>query len=65
MDKIIHHTVQLQCDPHHAFEMFTVNQLLQSWLVNVAEVEPVGVVQGSGKKPGCGKIVPGSKPSKT
>ena len=41
MDKIIHHSVQLQCDPHRAFEMFTVNQLLESWLVNVAEVEPV------------------------
>ena len=41
MDKIIHHSVQLQCDPHRAFEMFTVNQLLESWMANVAEVEPV------------------------
>lgn len=41
MDKIIHHSIQLHCDPHRAFELFTVNQLLESWLVNVAEVEPV------------------------
>jgi hypothetical protein len=41
MDKIIHHSVRLQCDPHLAFEMFTLNQLLETWLANVAEVEPV------------------------
>ena len=41
MDKIIHLSVQLKCDPHHAFEMLTVNHLLEAWLVNVAEVEPV------------------------
>jgi uncharacterized protein YndB with AHSA1/START domain len=41
MDKIIHHSVWLNCDTHHAFEMFTINQLLESWLVNVAEVNPV------------------------
>ena len=41
MDKIIHQSVQLHCDPHRAFEMFTVNQLLESWLVEAAEVEPV------------------------
>lgn len=41
MDKVIHHSVQLQCDPHKAFEMFTKNQLLESWLTNVAEVEPI------------------------
>jgi uncharacterized protein YndB with AHSA1/START domain len=41
MDKIIHHSITLQCDPHHAFKMFTDNQLLEAWLVNVAEVEPV------------------------
>lgn len=40
MDQIIHLTVQLQCDPHRAFQMFTVNHLLASWLTNVAEVEP-------------------------
>jgi uncharacterized protein YndB with AHSA1/START domain len=41
MDKILHHSVQLRCEPHRAFEMFTVNKLLESWLTNLAEVKPV------------------------
>ena len=41
MDKIVHQSVHLQCDPHRAFQMFTVNQNLESWLVDLAEVEPV------------------------
>ncbi len=41
MDQIVHHAARLQCDVHRAFEMFTVNHLLESWLVNVAEVEPI------------------------
>lgn len=41
MDKIIHLTAHLQCNPHQAFEMFTINSLLESWLVPLAEVEPV------------------------
>jgi uncharacterized protein YndB with AHSA1/START domain len=40
MDKIIHCSARLQCDPHHAYAMFTTNTLLESWLVNLAEVEP-------------------------
>ena len=40
MDKIIHLSFWLQCGPHQAFEMFTTNTQLQSWLVNLAEVEP-------------------------
>jgi uncharacterized protein YndB with AHSA1/START domain len=40
MDKIVHRSARLRCDAHRAFEMFTVNHLLESWLVNVAEVEP-------------------------
>ncbi len=40
MDKIIHLTVHLQCSPHRTYEMFSVNNLLESWLVPVAEVEP-------------------------
>jgi uncharacterized protein YndB with AHSA1/START domain len=40
MDKVIHHSIQLECDPHRAFELFTVKQLLEAWLVPVAEVEP-------------------------
>lgn len=41
MDKIIHYSVRLQCDVNRAFEMFSDNEFLQTWLVNVAEVEPV------------------------
>ncbi len=41
MDKIIHHSVKLQCDSHNAFKLFTNNQILESWLTQVAEVEPV------------------------
>ncbi|UCE04624.1 MAG: SRPBCC domain-containing protein [bacterium] len=42
MTKILHHSVQLNCDAHLAFEMFTVNKLLQSWFTKLADVEPVG-----------------------
>lgn len=42
MNKIIHHSTRLQCHTGRAFEMFTVNHLLESWLVSLAEVEPVG-----------------------
>jgi uncharacterized protein YndB with AHSA1/START domain len=41
MDKIIHLSLKLHCNSHQAFELFTDNQLLESWLVDVAEVEPV------------------------
>jgi len=41
MNKIIHLIVHLRCDSHHAFESFAVNRLIESWLVPVAEVEPV------------------------
>jgi uncharacterized protein YndB with AHSA1/START domain len=41
MNRIIHHSVLLRCDAQRAFEMFTVNELLQSWLTALAEVEPV------------------------
>ena len=41
MDKILHCSVQLRCNTHRAFEMFTINELLESWLVALAEVEPV------------------------
>ncbi|HVG34499.1 MAG TPA: SRPBCC domain-containing protein [Pyrinomonadaceae bacterium] len=39
-DKVIHTTARLRCDAHYAFELFTVGQLLQTWLAPVAEVEP-------------------------
>ena len=41
MDKIIHLSCKLHCDSQHAFELFTDNSALESWLVNLAEVEPV------------------------
>lgn len=41
MNKIIHQSTRLYCDPHQAFQMFTVNELLQSWLTTLADVEPV------------------------
>lgn len=41
MNRIIHHSVLLRCDTHQAFEMFTANELLQSWLTTLAEVEPL------------------------
>jgi uncharacterized protein YndB with AHSA1/START domain len=41
MNRIIHHSVLLRCDTHQAFEMFTVNELLQSWLTTLTEVEPL------------------------
>lgn len=40
MNKILHLLVQLSCDIHEAFRMFTVNELLQSWLTGIADVEP-------------------------
>jgi hypothetical protein len=41
MDRIIYQHGRLSCDVHRAFEMFTVNHLVESWLAPVAEVEPV------------------------
>lgn len=40
MDKIITHTVRLHCNTHRAFQMFTLNEYLQSWLAPLTEVEP-------------------------
>jgi uncharacterized protein YndB with AHSA1/START domain len=40
VDKIIHLMADLRCDAQRAFQLFTNNSLLESWLVNVAEVEP-------------------------
>ena len=41
MDKIIHCSVQLECKPDRAFEMFTKNEFLEAWLVTLANVEPI------------------------
>ena len=40
MNEIIHLTTHLPCEPHLAFEMFSVEKALESWLAPVAEVEP-------------------------
>jgi uncharacterized protein YndB with AHSA1/START domain len=39
MDQVIHLSRVFAVDAHHAFEMFTVNAKLQTWLTEVAEVE--------------------------
>jgi uncharacterized protein YndB with AHSA1/START domain len=41
MDKIIINTVTLNSSVESAFEMFTVNDNLESWLTAKADVEPV------------------------
>ncbi|MCG8571188.1 MAG: SRPBCC domain-containing protein [Spirochaetes bacterium] len=41
MDKIIAKSIQLNCSVEKAFQMFTENQLLESWLCLKADVEPV------------------------
>jgi uncharacterized protein YndB with AHSA1/START domain len=40
MDKIIHLSAHLSCSPRRAFELFTRNDRLESWLAPHAEVEP-------------------------
>jgi uncharacterized protein YndB with AHSA1/START domain len=47
MTEILHVSAVLRCDPHKAYEIFTVNKLLESWLITPfsegghAEIEPV------------------------
>jgi uncharacterized protein YndB with AHSA1/START domain len=41
MDKILYHSVKLKCDLARAFEMFTVNQHLEKWFAQVADVEMI------------------------
>ncbi|MDH4209461.1 MAG: SRPBCC domain-containing protein [Anaerolineae bacterium] len=40
MNRIIHQRALLRCDVRRAFEMFTVNEAVQSWLAPQAEIEP-------------------------
>lgn len=40
MDKIIYQSIKLKCNPQKAFEMFTVNDHLEKWLTQEADVEP-------------------------
>jgi uncharacterized protein YndB with AHSA1/START domain len=39
VNRIIHLTAQVRCDVHRAFEMFTANERVQSWLAPSAKVE--------------------------
>jgi uncharacterized protein YndB with AHSA1/START domain len=39
MNKVIYRSTRLYCDIHHAFQMFTKNEYLQSWLTEIADVE--------------------------
>jgi uncharacterized protein YndB with AHSA1/START domain len=41
MDKIIHLSLHLPIDAGYAYRLFTDNTLLESWLTETAEVEPV------------------------
>lgn len=41
MHKIVNLSVRLRCDTRQAFRMFTVNDMLQSWLTEIADVEPM------------------------
>jgi hypothetical protein len=40
VNRILHHSTQLNCDLRQAFEMFASNEHLQSWLAEIADVEP-------------------------
>lgn len=40
MSKIVHRSALLHCTPDRAFEYFTSNDLLRSWLAEDADVEP-------------------------
>lgn len=40
MDNIIYQSVRLRCSPQKAFEMVTVNEHLEKWLTEAADVEP-------------------------
>jgi uncharacterized protein YndB with AHSA1/START domain len=40
MDRIIYHRARLECDLSQAFAMFTVSELVESWLAPSADIEP-------------------------
>ncbi|MBU1048559.1 SRPBCC domain-containing protein [Candidatus Bipolaricaulota bacterium] len=40
MERVQHHTVELKCNLHEAYEMFTLNKNLEKWLTAKADVEP-------------------------
>lgn len=40
MNRIVNLSVVLKCNTEKAFGMFTINEMLQSWLTKIADVEP-------------------------
>jgi uncharacterized protein YndB with AHSA1/START domain len=40
MQEVVYQSIRLKCDAKKAFDMFTVNEHLQSWLTAIADVEP-------------------------
>ena len=40
MDRVVYQRVNLRCDAARAFEMFNVNERIESWLAPLARVEP-------------------------
>jgi len=40
MDRIIHHRARLRCDVGRAYQLFTEDRFVESWLAPGAEVEP-------------------------
>ena len=40
MQEIVYCSVRLRCNTEKAFAMFTVNENLQTWLTEIADVEP-------------------------
>jgi uncharacterized protein YndB with AHSA1/START domain len=41
MNKILNFSIKLDCEAHRVFEMFTKNKHLESWLTELADVEPI------------------------
>ena len=39
MENVIHCSTLVKCEIHQAFEMFTDNKLITSWLPELAEIE--------------------------
>lgn len=40
MDKIIHSKIKLTCSQQQSFEMFTKSSKVQTWLAEIADIEP-------------------------
>ncbi|MFW9951980.1 MAG: hypothetical protein ACFFKA_17820 [Candidatus Thorarchaeota archaeon] len=40
MEEVIIFKTELECDKHKAFEIFTINEYLENWLTEKADVVP-------------------------